>query len=115
MLYSPNWDKQSETKADPFKLETLIAWLEKQPGDQGYSYTCRGHCMLAQYFVAMRFENVEVVPHFVTAKGLDLSRFPKPFEDIAIDHHGFHHLGRAVQGLTFGAALLRARAALAGA
>lgn len=105
MLYSPNWDKQSETKVDPFKLETLIAWLEKQPGDRRYDYTCSGRCLLAQYFTAMGFEDINVQPgFFFTKKDSATYEFPRTFERVAIEDK-----------LTFGAALLRARAALAGA
>jgi hypothetical protein len=39
--------------ADPFKIETLIAWLEMQPASGTYDYQdfC-GACMLGQYMAA---------------------------------------------------------------
>lgn len=43
--------KTIETKADPFSLESLIAWLEKQPADKKYDYfNCQGACLIDQYF-----------------------------------------------------------------
>ena len=35
MLYDPKWEKP-EVKADPFSLDALIAWLEKQPANGTY-------------------------------------------------------------------------------
>lgn len=52
MLYDKRWDKP-EVKADPFSLDSLIAWLEKQPADQPYCYENTGKCLHHQYFVAM--------------------------------------------------------------
>ena len=48
MLYDKRWDK--EIKADPFSLERLIAWLEKQPARRRYCYDDTGKCLLAQWF-----------------------------------------------------------------
>lgn len=48
MLYDPKWEQQ--TKADPLKIETLIAWLEKQPASLEYCYEDTAVCLLAQYF-----------------------------------------------------------------
>ena len=47
MLYDPKWEQQ--TKADPFTLHSLIAWLEKQPANEAYCYLS-GHCLFDQYF-----------------------------------------------------------------
>jgi hypothetical protein len=58
MLYDPKWE--SETKADPLKVDTLIAWLEKQPADEAYCYQDHGRCLFGQYFTAMGFKNVSV-------------------------------------------------------
>ena len=58
MLYDPKWE--GEVKADPFKIESLVAWLEKQPADEQYCYLSNGECLLAQYFTAAGFENVRM-------------------------------------------------------
>ena len=48
MLYDPKWDQK--TKADPFTLEDVIAWLERQDPDQRYDYdNCFGECLFGQY------------------------------------------------------------------
>jgi hypothetical protein len=39
-------------KADPFSLDSLIAWLEKQPGDDKYCFFSYGQCLFALYTVA---------------------------------------------------------------
>lgn len=53
MLYDPKWDKEIETKADPYKLESLIAWLETQNPATTYNYhNLRGDCLLCQYLTA---------------------------------------------------------------
>lgn len=41
-----------ETKPDPFSLESLIAWLEKQPTEQTYSFISPSECLLAKYTTA---------------------------------------------------------------
>lgn len=99
MLYDPKW----EVKADPLSLESLIAWLEKQPAEQEYCYYDNGYCLLARYFSAVGFKDVEVYGwywrHSDATKDIPLS---DAFKMIA------------VQGKwTFGAALKRARKALA--
>ena len=88
MLFNPDWSK-TETKADPFKLETLIAWLEKQPADQEYNFRdCSGRCLFGQYYTAMGFD------------------WQKEY---LADH--FDHINIAgLEPHTFGAALERARA-----
>lgn len=53
MLYDTRWDK-TETKVDPFKLETLVAWLETQPCDGEYVWhDCDGGCLMGIYGHAM--------------------------------------------------------------
>ena len=45
-----NW----KTKADPFSLESLIAWLEMQPADKTYNWSdCEGGCLIGLYGAAM--------------------------------------------------------------
>lgn len=99
MLYDPKWDKQAETKADPASLHTLIAWLETKPPEEAYSYWQPKTCLLAQYL------------HALGEPRYDLSS--------AEARAFFGDDGRIVCGSelqrdwTFGAALERARAALA--
>ena len=50
MLYDKRWDAKVETKADPFTLESLIAWLETRNPDERYDWTDGATCMCAQYF-----------------------------------------------------------------
>lgn len=50
MLYDPKW----EQKTDPRSLESIIAWLEKQPAAGAYPYmNCDGGCLFGQYFKAL--------------------------------------------------------------
>ena len=56
MLYNLNWNKKDKPeKSDPFMLDTLISWLEKQPSDGSYNYPNSQKCLLAQYFTAQGF------------------------------------------------------------
>lgn len=98
MLYDTRW----EVKADPFSLDSLVAWLEKQPAAKVYCYADTGHCLLSQYFTAMGFElicmgSVDFIHKFSCA---DLHRadLPPRFNSIAVGHPQ-----------TFGKALARAR------
>ena len=102
------FDEQvGKVKADPFSLESLIAWLEKQPRAKRYCYMDNGGCLMHQYFTHAGFD-VEWVGgwRFRTSdkNTYDLSL---EFSDIAAA------LGPGPRGLTFGAALDRAKAALA--
>lgn len=101
MLYDKRWDKQVETKADPFSLESLIAWLEKQPAKKKYDYfDCRGRCLFGQYAAAtmdMSWMNVVV-----------LEGHKHEFKLLAYDI-------ACQKPYTFGAALERARAVMASA
>jgi hypothetical protein len=102
MLYDKRWDKP-EVKSDPFSLESLIAWLEKQPEDKTYCYTDTGQCLLSQYFLSNGFENVAVGPYDFD-HGSDFQykeKLPPSFNEIA--------QGRPRQ---FGSALDRAREAV---
>lgn len=99
MLYDPKWEVK--TKPDLLSLESLAAWLEKQPADRAYCYIDNGSCLLGQYFVGMGLTNIQVGgSEFAHAGsgGRDIL-LPVTFQDIAYDHPR-----------TFGAALERARA-----
>src|ERR1700676_290479 len=53
MLYDPKWEKP----ADVFSLESLTAWLEKQPEDKTYNYmNCDGECLFGQYITTCGFD-----------------------------------------------------------
>lgn len=83
MLYDTRWDAKVEQKADPFTLEALVAWLEKQPAEQSYVYDCGGQCMLAQYFITHGYQGVQVSPEKLYYKG-GQRLLPPHFNDIAI-------------------------------
>jgi hypothetical protein len=109
MFYDPTCKPQTETKADPFTLDGLIAWLEKQPANSAYDYGCNGHCLLAQYFTMHGFKNVIMGPKsFDHSAGRDVP-LPPILNDIAI---GRWRMFPNNQERTFGAALERARAVL---
>lgn len=48
MLYNKDWD--TETKTNIYTMESLVAWLEKQPFNKIYDYAnCKGKCLLGLY------------------------------------------------------------------
>ena len=96
-----------EPKHDPFTLESLVAWLEKMPGDEVYCYTDSGRCLLSQYFSEMLGRPVSITnSYWRFEESFQRLPLPKRFDDIAV--------GEGLSdGWTFGAALTRARAALA--
>lgn len=98
MLYDPKW----EVKADPFSLESLIAWLEMQPGDKTYCYMDTGGCLLHQYLNAV---GVGVG----SMGGTVYSLSSDPETDITLPMP-LRRVARTTPH-TFGAALTRARAA----
>lgn len=98
MLYDPKWEV--EVKADPFKLETLISWAEKQPADKAYDFWCH-RCYLGQYFEAHGFQIDMIGTGNVTFTGHGARPLPPHFNRIAQS-----------EPHTFGAALARARKAL---
>jgi hypothetical protein len=100
MLYDPKWE--IEIKADPFSLDSLIAWLEKQPANETYAWHCQGQCMLGQWLKYIDPRSGEAdgdsFQYFVNGEVHDFNKYA----DIAM--HG---------DANFGAALERARAAAA--
>lgn len=99
MLYDPKWE--TKTKPDIYALSTLIAWLEKQPPEMAYDYdNCQGECLLGQYMAA----------HGVDWYGSLDGRDPYSAICRATDWGGTI---ACYGGHTYGAALARARAALA--
>ena len=103
MLYDPKWEQQ--TKANPFSLENLIAWLEKQPADAEYEFCQWENCLLAQWLLTIdptsRPARGRTSGFFYSALGqtIDLTRF----RHIALPLDSYQRVG------TFGAALERAR------
>ena len=107
MLYDPKWEK-TETKADPFTLEALIAWLEKQPANATYCYTSTGGCLVAQFLLSLGTYTAVGVDHrgFYNRSPDSRSTYdpiplPPFFNEVALKNPR-----------TFGAALDRARAAM---
>jgi len=91
---------KTETKADPFSLESLIAWLEKQPANKTYCYEDTGHCLHAQFFTAQGIN--------WSCLGNVLVRIDGYVRDIPLS---FQHTAQR-HPHTFGAALKRARSHL---
>lgn len=46
------------SKVDPFSLEALIAWLEKQPGEMEYPHMDVRGCALCQYGTSIGRGNI---------------------------------------------------------
>ena len=90
--------------ADPNKLESLIAWLEQQPAHGKYDFIDPHNCLLCQYYRAGGIKVRSVNPRFYTIETGESTDLPKHFNEIA-------NGGREPE--TFGAALKRAREALA--
>lgn len=101
MLYNPDWKKPAEV----LSLESLIAWLEKQPADGTYDFMCCGECLLAQYFTSCGFSAVSMGSSTFQLDGIERS-LPPIWNAIA--RGTSITLGR----WTFGAAFSRDRAAL---
>lgn len=112
MLYDTRWDAKVETKADPFKLETLIAWLEQQPAGKEYCYFSNGQCLFAQYFRANGYPHAEMSgDRLRPGAGGKVRQIPWEWDGLAQGSTIVN--GDYVDGVprarTFGAALERAR------
>ena len=90
--------------ADPNKLESLIAWLEQQPAKGTYDFVDPNNCLLCQYYRAVGVPVYSVDPGYYTIEIGKTVTLPRHFNEIA-------NGGREPE--TFGAALKRAREALA--
>lgn len=103
MLYDPKWDQQ--TKADPFTVAALVAWLETKPATETYDYyDCGGACLYGQYMthVGVPWKEARFATYADNRKGDIHEPFRmKVYFPIAVT---YPH--------TFGAALERARASL---
>lgn len=98
MLYNPKW--LPETKPDVFSLESLIAWLEMQPADTKYDWYNINDCLMCRYLQAHGYLDPASRPglHFDTIKNWG--------------ERGYYDIGLTFPW-TFGAALARAKCALA--
>jgi hypothetical protein len=102
MLWNPKHDLPAETKADPFSLDALIAWLETKEPTEEYRYGACFGCAIAQYLMSLGVEKPLVGARTWTdfaEKHLSDTPLPVHWNKIAVrEPH------------TFGAALERARA-----
>lgn len=58
MFFDPTC--KPEVRADPFTLESLIAWLEKQSPHTRYNWhNCDGKCLIAVYGFAMGIDRLD--------------------------------------------------------
>jgi len=88
-----------EPKHDPFTLESLAAWLERQPADGAYDWEdCDGGCLIGLYAAAHGIPWVRMI---------DGPLGEEPYLKLTLGGIAVRH------PRTFGAALTRARAALA--
>jgi len=102
MLYNKDWDK-THIKPDVFSLESLIAWLEKQPARKSYDFFCPGECLLGQW--------TRSIDPAATAADVDNNAYYYKVNGTVVDLR--QHQDIAMTGnWSFGAALDRARKAL---
>lgn len=101
MLFNPKWE--APVKSDPMSLDSLIAWLEKQPASGAYSYIDAANCMLCKYFRSHGLDIFDLDCSGYSVHGSsDNHEYPYVFAEIANGHSD--------RSWTFGAALKRARA-----
>jgi hypothetical protein len=112
MFFDPGTKR--EVKADPLSLDSLIAWLEKQPSGEPYCFMSNGHCLLAQYFAEVYGHPVWVGGSRYNPAGAGPAytgpSLPADFNDVAYGRW-FIQRGRVPSDTsrTFGGALNRAR------
>jgi hypothetical protein len=86
-------------EADPFSLDALIAWLEKQPGETEYDYrdtdNKHGGCLFSRYAVFLGYSaDFDGYADMIGAWGT----FPgDPFEESRLAVSEPHTLGAALQ------------------
>jgi len=102
MLYDKRWDKP-EIKADPFSLESFAAWLETQDAAREYDWIDVCGCVCHEYLSAMGLRRA---PY--PKRDCDGGRLSSIFPSIEV-----YHKVCGTHPHTFGAALDRARKALA--
>lgn len=97
MLFNTKW----EVKSDPFSLENLIAWLERQPAEKHYNWDLADSCLLGQWCASNGLQGVDA-----RDKSLELGQWDngnEVFAEIALGD---------LNSCTFGAALKRAHTLL---
>jgi hypothetical protein len=97
-----------EPKHDPFTLESLVAWLERQPKDGTYDFFKWDRCLLAQWLQSVD-TNAGLAKQAVNG-------FEYECNGRRLDLTGMAYIARGSfqdDDFTFSAALTRARAALA--
>jgi hypothetical protein len=77
-MYLEDHSKNAGVTVDPFSLDALIAWLEKQPADGTYIYADWEVCLLGQYTLGCggffnRDKNYQIGEHVLKACGSDLA------------------------------------------
>jgi len=108
MFFDPTMKPETETKADPFSLDSLIAWLETKAPNEQYDYGCNGHCLLAQYLTHLGHEQVRIGGWGRFSTSTTSGVFPEVFWRAACGSPSFGE-GGCKWRWTFGAALGRAR------
>lgn len=105
MLYDPKWEQKTETKPDTFSVAGLIAWLEQQPSDAKYDWASIDGCVLCNYLRAVTGVDDPAArdwPNGTAGLGFDTLGKNWGYWEIC-----------AARPRTYGAALARARAAMA--
>lgn len=93
---------EAQTKADPFSLESLIAWLGKQPATREYTWVDCRECLIGQYAQTLGYKDAGDIPSAAYEELEGISRNANCNNAVAFP---LPH--------TFGAALERARKLLA--
>lgn len=102
MFFDPNC--KLETKAAPFSLAAVIAWLDRQPADCRYDYDdCKGGCLYGLYMNAIGIPWTE-------ARTSSAYRQPNTDPHRQFRRQFYDTIARPGEW-TFGAALARAAAA----
>ncbi len=100
MLYDPKWERPVKTRADPFTLPALIAWLERQPAGEAYDWLNIHGCLACRYFQSLGHKTPWGNSYQLAEDG-----YKTPFGG----RENYHKIAGA-KPWTFGAALDRARA-----
>lgn len=99
MLYDPKWEVQ--TRPDALTIKGVISWLEKQNPNEPYNYmNCAGRCLYGQYMAhhGYSWNEADKAPARSAITSFQMEVYCKV---------------AAAAPFTFGAALKRARKALA--
>lgn len=97
MFFDPTC--KPETKADPFSLDSLIAWLEKQPANKTYDFGDIRGCLACRYIQSTG----------ISDRPWESYPGRRPYRDVFGGMEGYTAIAYTGRH-TFGAALQRARA-----